>query len=326
MKLCGEYVDFYWYPYRMHGFGSNIYAVDHGSEIWLFDCGTDRFKFFDSFLSRLEKDGLEPRKISKVFFTHAHPDHCSGAIKLLKYCSPEFFISQTELSWFDSSDAKNKQRMDGFWQAQSDHAGKYQKSLLPMPFKLLIALTSFQMGSLPTSIKLTAISETRTRIQGPRYTMQMIPTPGHSPGHTSFYFHQEKVLIAGDIFGRIPNKAVLNLPTSNFGDYIRSIEKLKEFSPKYWGTGHGKIIGVGSNKFLELCNNTSETLKQAMNIAEKIIHTMESKGYQEDKETLNRNLIKIIADAINREFEKSPWNAFEQKIIAFSILRELKVV
>ena len=179
MQITPEIEDVYWYPYRFHGFSSNIYAIDQGDEVWLIDAGTDRFRFFWSFLKRFKADGLKPERITKVFFTHAHPDHCSGVSKLVKLCQPEFLASERELSWYrQTTEISN---LDGFWGAQLEAAADLHKFLLPLPQRLLIAMANIQMGKIPTIQRLSLLNQ--TPIKGPRFTITVYPTPGHSPGH-----------------------------------------------------------------------------------------------------------------------------------------------
>lgn len=60
--------------------------------------------------------------------------------------------------------------------------------------------------------------------------LKVIFTPGHSPGHVSFYFEKDKVLIGGDlIIGGAVGRT--DLPDSNPDDLDASIRKVMALSP-----------------------------------------------------------------------------------------------
>jgi glyoxylase-like metal-dependent hydrolase (beta-lactamase superfamily II) len=63
---------------------------------------------------------------------------------------------------------------------------------------------------------------------------RVIHTPGHTPGHCSFY--KDGVLIAGDIDLTVP---WLGNVTSNAGDFIASIERLEQMDIQTLLPGHG---------------------------------------------------------------------------------------
>lgn len=68
-------------------------------------------------------------------------------------------------------------------------------------------------------------------------TAQVIPTPGHTPGHLSFYFPEEELLFVGDYdltsFGPWYGDVL-----SSIEDTIRSIGKLKGIDAKRWVAAH----------------------------------------------------------------------------------------
>lgn len=68
-------------------------------------------------------------------------------------------------------------------------------------------------------------------------TAQVIPTPGHTPGHLSFYFPEEELLFVGDYdltsFGPWYGDVL-----SSIEDTIRSIQKLKKVPAKRWVAAH----------------------------------------------------------------------------------------
>ena len=67
--------------------------------------------------------------------------------------------------------------------------------------------------------------------------MEIIHTPGHTPGHCCFWFPNEKVLFSADVditdFGPWYGNAA-----SSVDDFVESIEKLKNYDPETTVTGH----------------------------------------------------------------------------------------
>jgi glyoxylase-like metal-dependent hydrolase (beta-lactamase superfamily II) len=67
--------------------------------------------------------------------------------------------------------------------------------------------------------------------------LEVFHSPGHSPGHTTFYWAQEKVLIAGDlIFYRSTGR--VDLPGGDPRALKNSIERLSELDIEYVLCGH----------------------------------------------------------------------------------------
>jgi glyoxylase-like metal-dependent hydrolase (beta-lactamase superfamily II) len=70
-------------------------------------------------------------------------------------------------------------------------------------------------------------------------TIEVIPTPGHTPGHLAFYFREEGILFMGDYdltaFG--PWYGDLY---SSIDETVRSIKRMKEIPARVWITGHDR--------------------------------------------------------------------------------------
>jgi len=86
-------------------------------------------------------------------------------------------------------------------------------------------------------------------VETPAGTLKVLHTPGHTPGHISFYRECDKVLLSGDaIINVIPFKRVegLTLPLPIFsGDTElarRSAMRLAELEPEVLLPGHGRVI------------------------------------------------------------------------------------
>ncbi|MCB1107649.1 MAG: MBL fold metallo-hydrolase [Chlamydiia bacterium] len=80
--------------------------------------------------------------------------------------------------------------------------------------------------------------------------LQVIETPGHTPGGVCFYIEKEKILFAGDTLfkGSIGN---LSLPTANRVEMWRSLEKLEKLPPEtVVYSGHGPSTTIGDESWL----------------------------------------------------------------------------
>ena len=66
-------------------------------------------------------------------------------------------------------------------------------------------------------------------------------TPGHSPGHLSFWWEEERILLGGDNV-LLPSTTAVVAPKGNLGDYLASLEKVRSLAPRLIYPGHGPVI------------------------------------------------------------------------------------
>ena len=68
-------------------------------------------------------------------------------------------------------------------------------------------------------------------------TVEVIHTPGHTPGHLSFFFKEPRVLFMAD-YDLTPFGPWYGDRDSSIDDTIESVERLREIPAKVWLTGH----------------------------------------------------------------------------------------
>ncbi len=74
-----------------------------------------------------------------------------------------------------------------------------------------------------------------------RMRWEAILTPGHSPGHLAFWWEDEKILLGGDNI-LLPSTTAVVAPKGNLGDYLASLERVKNLAPRLVYPGHGPVI------------------------------------------------------------------------------------
>ena len=159
-------------------FHVNIPLIRAGNDLILVDNGSgDKFQASAGKLgANLKTAGVDPASITKVVFTHAHPDHAGGTIlpngKLL--CpNADYFVADAE------------------WQFWTDP--NYERTMPEV-------LHDFARGA---QRDLSAVKERLTRVKpGDEIVsgMRMIETRGHTPGHVSYELAGgDGLIIAGDV-------------------------------------------------------------------------------------------------------------------------------
>jgi len=175
---------------------------------------------------------LADRVLSAHAFTHAHPDHqgCSHAV-----CE-RFGIPL----------------LCGEGDREAQETGRFE-DLLPKPGILLTRLSRALSG--PPHPVSEALSE-GDEVGG----LEVIETPGHTPGHVSFWDEKERVLILGDVlFHRNPVTLRRGL-SEPFGIFtfdrrsnLTSARKLAALEPRVVCFGHGAPLTDGDRfcRFVE---------------------------------------------------------------------------
>ncbi len=71
--------------------------------------------------------------------------------------------------------------------------------------------------------------------------VRALHTPGHSPGHLSFYLPDTRTILAGDVVANRGSTWV-GLPEGDVSDYLATLERLQDLGADLIGPGHGEVI------------------------------------------------------------------------------------
>jgi hydroxyacylglutathione hydrolase len=149
---------------------------------------------------------LETRDVTAHALTHAHPDHFGSSHKVCEALSIPL--------WAPANDADAVE--NGEVVAGSKFAG-----LLPSP------------PAHPVARRL----EEGDQVAG----FTVLDTPGHSPGHISFWREADRTLICGDVFWNIAGRLTkpADPATVDTEQNARSMQRLRELNPSLTLFGHG---------------------------------------------------------------------------------------
>lgn len=170
LKAAGQTGDSYNSP-------TNVTLLRHGNDLILIDMGSgDRFmptagKLWDN----LKAAGIDKAKITKVIFTHGHPDHLWGAVDELD-----------ELMLPDASFHVGAAEWD-FWHGDNATRG--------LPAERAGFVTGARRNYAAIKDRVVMMKDGDEIVPG----LQIVSTPGHTQGHVSIALKgSEDLIITGD--------------------------------------------------------------------------------------------------------------------------------
>ncbi|MBO6620449.1 MAG: MBL fold metallo-hydrolase [Balneola sp.] len=140
-------------------FAENTYLLMDGGSAILIDPGFSNETEYQSFKSALKESTLEA-----IVLTHSHVDHVLGLQRVLKDFDIKVYVNTDDLFLWEN------------FGSQATMFGLNQVAF------------SFTPESLP--------KDEEFEVGG--FKFECLYTPGHSPDHTSLYFKDEDIVIAGD--------------------------------------------------------------------------------------------------------------------------------
>ncbi|MDY0408436.1 MBL fold metallo-hydrolase [Virgibacillus soli] len=155
------------------------------------------------------------KKPNAILLTHAHFDHIGAVDYLRKYYQIDVYLHDKEKNWL--SDGNLNRSL--FYFNKPIITDEAEKTLQP---------GRYQIGTL---------------------SFDVLHTPGHSPGSTSFVFEDAKFVVSGDVlFQRGIGRT--DLPGGDYSQLVESIqEKLYILQDDYIVyPGHGSSTTIGEEK------------------------------------------------------------------------------
>ncbi len=180
----------------------NSYVIT-GEVTVLIDPG--HLTFLPQLFDQMREDGLSPDAINLIITTHSHPDHMEGLEWFLKK-PVKIAASQEEERYLLES-------------------GKFLFEAMSRPLPEIRVDFYLKDGEL-------YLGEKR---------LDILQTPGHSPGSLSIYWPERKALFTGDV---VFNRGIgrTDFPEGDSKRLIESIERLSLLETEILLPGHGEIL------------------------------------------------------------------------------------
>ena len=180
----------------------NTYVIK-GRKSLIIDVGLDRS--FGNKASEMERDGIDPASMDLILNTHLHLDHYCGNLDFKEKYGGMILIAPEQKEHY---------------QVSVHEATKFF-GLEPIDFQ--------EDGFLAGTIDLGDLS------------IDVIPSPGHSPDSVCFHCSAEKFLVSGDLLFD-HNTGRSDLPGGSGEQLKQSIEKIADFDLEFLLPGHMGIL------------------------------------------------------------------------------------
>lgn len=101
------------------------------------------------------------------------------------------------------------------------------------------------------------------RIVAGDLALTAVATPGHSPDHVAFFEERHRGLFTGDaVLGR--GTSVIDPPEGDIVAYLRSLQRMRELSPRVLYPGHGPVVFDGPGKLEEYVEHRAAREEQVL--------------------------------------------------------------
>lgn len=211
-----------------HDFDCNIYLVDFKDELIIIDSGAG--VDVEAVIKNIKRDGLNPDKLSKIFFTHSHADHAGGAFELKKRFNCSIYMSELEAGFLEH--------------------GVEKELALDIAKKTGLYSKDYQLVNCGVDNKL----KNGDTIKTGGVEIKAINVPGHSKGSLCYLMKlpEGNVLFSGDVVFANGLILLLNCDGSELSDYRKYISRLSNLNIDMLFPGHSLFILSEGQKHIDM--------------------------------------------------------------------------
>ncbi|PKL26698.1 MAG: MBL fold metallo-hydrolase [Spirochaetae bacterium HGW-Spirochaetae-3] len=191
--------------------------------------------------AELKKHGLSVGGLTKIVITHHDHDHM-GSLRALKETNPgiEIVADEREADFIEG--AKTSLRLV---QARALNA-----SLTGADLGFGQWFCSYLETIQPCAVDRRLGPEDRSVIDG----LEVVPTPGHMPGHVSLYLRDAALLVSGDALAAQDGRLMMANPkfTLDMAEAVRSVERLAAMRIDTVVCYHGGVVSGDIRRMLDV--------------------------------------------------------------------------
>lgn len=213
---------------------TNVYYLRTADRGLIIDPGTSHEASFQVLHLALEDLGVDMTR-TDIFLTHFHIDHLGLAAAV---ASPEtrVYLSAVDEALFRArgesayrGTMKRRLEAEGFDHADIDELMATDAALIPRV-------------KWPVPDTFVNLADGEVLKVGP-WELQVVATPGHTPGHTCLYLRGAQVMFFGDhvLMNSSPNIAPFEGRRDTLGDYLASLRKVTPFTLQAACMAHGFV-------------------------------------------------------------------------------------
>ena len=210
---------------------TKAFLIDDGDGLYVIDT------FYDDdaqlFLDEIARMGKKPSDIKHIILTHGHRGHLGGMAALKRLSGAPVYGHVWEADIISG---------DRPWQNPSFFAFR---PIQPWPITTVGQITApFNHHK---GVPVDTLIDEGDHIGG----LEVLHTPGHTPGHLAFYWPERKALFTGDSFVTWPlitpgwKSTMLNVPQS-----WEALARMAALDVEVIGPGHGNSIAAGGGTVL----------------------------------------------------------------------------
>lgn len=204
---------------------TNTYLLQGNDGYFLIDAGWSDEEAFQALKKQLTEIGVALKDISQIIVTHAHRDHYGLADRLRQLSRAKISLHHLEKNVL----APRYQNIDEVIRQMEQwfHINGVPANELPTLQAAFVGMSQPPALALP-DISLSGNETISTGV----FTLQVLWTPGHSPGHICLYEPTQKILFSGDhVLPVITPNVSLQSQSSGMNplhDFLNSLNKVKE--------------------------------------------------------------------------------------------------
>jgi glyoxylase-like metal-dependent hydrolase (beta-lactamase superfamily II) len=245
------------------GWTTNAYVLEGDNGHILVDSGWDSQEALWALQEGVKGANLKLRDIKKLVITHIHPDHYGLASKMKQICGAQLAIHRRDAEFIFA-------RYKDFADLINRTEALLRRNGVPEEELQELKEASLWMNKYVTPDLPELLLDDDQTISNGSFELQVLWTPGHSPGHICLYERTKKFLVTGDhiLFDTTPHVGLNPQSGDNpLGDYVSSLKKLERLKVTFVLPGHGPVfnaLGLRIEKILTHHEQRKRAIMQSL--------------------------------------------------------------